>query len=68
MLTDITGKGEEEIDLDAGTISDILDELYTRYPQLRSAEFKVAQNNSIVSANSELTDSEIALLPPFSGG
>ena len=68
MLAEITGCHEEIITTNEGAISDFLEVLYNKYPPLRNKEFQVAQNNEITAKNSKISDTEIALLPPFSGG
>jgi len=39
-----------------------------RYPSFATKDIKVAQDNEIVHLENKITSSEIALLPPFSGG
>ena len=36
--------------------------------KLKEKDFQVAQNNSIVALETIINNTEIALLPPFSGG
>lgn len=68
ILAEITNCDEEAIEFSKSSVSDLLEDLYTKYPLLKENDFKVAQNHEIVSSNSKLTGPEIALLPPFSGG
>lgn len=68
LLAEVTNCQEETVDYDVSTVSGLLEALYSKYPELRTKDFKVAQNNEIVTNESTLTASEIALLPPFSGG
>jgi molybdopterin synthase sulfur carrier subunit len=42
--------------------------LFNKYPELKTKDFQVAQNNEIVSKDTPILNHEIALLPPFSGG
>lgn len=68
LLTDITGKNEELYEFEYSTVSQLLESLYRKYPELRSKEFQVALDKELVDSEAQLTGSEIALLPPFSGG
>ena len=68
ILTDITGNYEELIDLDSVVVSDLLEFLFKKYPELQTKEFQVAVNQEIANPNTEIRGSEVALLPPFSGG
>ena len=68
MLTDYTGRQTDQVEGDFETIEDLLNELSVRYPDLSTSEFRVAQAMSFVDPRDKLTGSEIALLPPFSGG
>ena len=49
-------------------VSELLDQLFEKYPTLKDRDFQVAQNQEIVLKNRLVTEGEIALLPPFSGG
>lgn len=68
LLAEITNYEEETIEFSKSLVSELLDDLYAKYPLLKQKEFKVAQNHEIVSNESNITSTEIALLPPFSGG
>ena len=68
LLTEITNCNEEFINNSSGTVIGLLDLLYKKYPELKETDFQVAQNNSIVAQGTKLDNTEIALLPPFSGG
>jgi len=47
----------------------LLEALFQQHPALRELRFAIAVNRKIVHANTPLQpDSEVALLPPFSGG
>lgn len=47
----------------------LLEALYQQHPALRELRFAIAVNRKIVHENTPLqADSEVALLPPFSGG
>ncbi len=68
MLTEITQCTEEEIPLLKGKVQDVIRFLIHKYPLLENRDFKIAQNQIVVSNQATLTSEEIALLPPFSGG
>ena len=68
MLTDITSCEEEIIDFSGVLISELLEVLFIKYPNLKDKKFQVAQNNELVPVNTKISSKEIVLLPPFSGG
>ena len=68
LIAEITDCDKETIEFSKTLVSELLEELYVKYPSLKQKDFKVAQNHEIVSNSSEITNPEIALLPPFSGG
>ena len=68
LIAEVTKCDQETIDFQGRFISDLLDILYAKYPDLKNKDFKVAQNQELVSENAEISGQELALLPPFSGG
>ena len=68
QIAEVTQLEEESLEFSGTLISELLDLLYSKYNVLKNKDFQVAQNQEIVSIETELTGSEIALLPPFSGG
>lgn len=68
LLAEITNCEQETFEFSKSLVSELLEELYIKYPLLKKKDFKVAQNHEIVSNESNITNPEIALLPPFSGG
>ena len=68
LLTEITNCQEEYVIDSLRTVNELLDLLYKKYPELKEKDFQVAQNNSIVALETKINNTEIALLPPFSGG
>ncbi len=68
MLAEITQCSEENLEFSRSSVTDLLDVLFEKYPNLETKDFQVAQNNAIVSKETLVSDAEIALLPPFSGG
>jgi molybdopterin synthase sulfur carrier subunit len=68
LLAEITQCPEESLEFSKTRVSDLLEELYKKYPGLKEKDFQVAQNLELVSKDANLISTEIALLPPFSGG
>lgn len=67
-VAEITGQSEEIIDFGELTLYQLLDIIFEKYPKLETEDFQVAHNKEIVIGNIKITNSEIAILPPFSGG
>jgi len=68
LLTEKTGQPTLRVDGVMNT-SDLLQQLYDRYPVLQELKFAIAVNRKIVHTSTPLSPTdEIALLPPFSGG
>ncbi len=68
QIAEITKQNEESMEFSGRLVSELLDILYSKYDALKSKDFQVAQNQELVFDNTEITGSEIALLPPFAGG
>jgi len=68
LLAEVTHCDEEILDFSKLTISELLSELYKKYPNLIDNDFQVAQDQEIVSKDTLVSGKQIALLPPFSGG
>lgn len=68
LLAEVTKRSEETIAFKKATVSDLLETLFAKYPELKEKDFQVAQNLEIVTKDTQLTEAEVALLPPFSGG
>lgn len=68
QIAEITNTEEESLEFSGGLVSELLDKLNTKYSKLKNKDFQVAQNQELVSNETELNGSEIALLPPFAGG
>lgn len=68
QIAEITKTEEESLEFSGSLISELLEMLYIQYSALKNKDFQVAQNQELVSIETELTGAEIALLPPFSGG
>jgi len=68
MLAEVTQLNEETIDFNHQTVSDLVAQLWVKYPLLKEKDFQVAQNCKIVNHEDLINQTEIALLPPFAGG
>ena len=68
QIVEVTKLEEEAIEFSGGLISELLDALYSKYPELKNKDFQVAQNQELVTSETEVSGNEIALLPPFAGG
>ncbi|KAB1069168.1 MoaD/ThiS family protein [Tamlana haliotis] len=68
QIAEITQKDEESLTFSGNLISELLDLLHSKYSGLKLKEFQVAQNQELVTLDTELSGAEIALLPPFAGG
>ena len=68
LLADVTQCHGETLEFSKSSVSELLAMLFERYPNLEDKDFQVAQNCEIVSKETFVSETEIALLPPFSGG
>ncbi len=68
QIAEVTQKETEQLEVSGVSVSEVLDILFSKYNDLKNKEFKIAQNQKLVSKDEKLTGAEIALLPPFSGG
>ncbi len=53
------------------TLTELMKELFNKYPALQNTPFQVALNQELTSKNQNISlkdDDVIALLPPFAGG
>lgn len=68
QLTDITEGSAISIEKVSDTEA-LLETLYTMYPLLKQKYFLIALDKRVVNQKTEIGDNtQIALLPPFSGG
>jgi sulfur-carrier protein len=68
QLNDIVGNNLIQVD-DIADTDELIKKLQSKYPLLINTKYRVAVNRNIIQSNTNLQqDSEIALLPPFSGG
>jgi molybdopterin synthase sulfur carrier subunit len=68
LIAELTLCNEETLEFSNTTISELLETLYNKYPELKTKDFQVAQNQEIVFNDTNISGEELALLPPFSGG
>ena len=68
VLAEIAGCNEERISTEQLIISDIVDLIIKKHPGIKGRSFNIAQNKLIVNKDTRVDGSEIAVLPPFSGG
>lgn len=68
QIAEVTQIENEEFEFAKNSISDLIEALTSKYPELKNKSFQVAQNQKLVKEGHLLTGDEIALLPPFAGG
>ncbi len=68
ITSEITNCSQEIYSSEAKTFEELKEELISRFPKLGNISFRLAQNHEFVSLQDPITETEIALLPPFSGG
>lgn len=68
MIAEKIGSGQIQLS-GISTIEEVRDLLFEKFPDLKNMKFSIAIDKQLVSGNAPIpADSEIALLPPFSGG
>lgn len=68
MIAEKIGSGQIQL-TEISTVEELRDSLFEKFPDLKNMKFSIAINKQLVSGNAPIpADSEIALLPPFSGG
>ena len=68
LLAEVTGCSEEKIKFSGKSISDLKSILFQKHEELKNKDFQIAQNNELITNETKITATEIALLPPFAGG
>lgn len=68
LLAEVTHCNEEQVEFSGTLINELLETIYSKYPKLKETNFQIAQNNTITNDDTEISSTEIALLPPFAGG
>jgi molybdopterin converting factor small subunit len=70
-LTDITKCTDEVItELSAKSLTNVIENLYSKYPGLKNTTHTIFVNNKKASLDNSILaeNDEIVLMPPFSGG
>ena len=68
LIAEITKCENEMLSFSKSTISDFLELLFEKYPNLKNKDFQVAQKQELVGLDTLITEDELAILPPFAGG
>ncbi|MDO5981056.1 MoaD/ThiS family protein [Flavivirga spongiicola] len=68
QIAEVTQQEEESLEFSGVFISELIEQLYEKYVPLKNKDFKVAQNQELVTLETQVSGSDIALLPPFAGG
>ncbi|NUN00627.1 MAG: molybdenum cofactor biosynthesis protein MoaE [Bryobacteraceae bacterium] len=71
MLKDITGRSEEELDIDAVILEDVFSHYARAFPRIGelSSSILIARNQQFAGRRTVITEGdEVAFLPPVSGG
>lgn len=71
VTTDITAMDSMDLVTESQTLTELMKELFNKYPSLQNTPFQVALNQELTSKNQNISlknDDVIALLPPFAGG
>ena len=68
QIVDAVGSNSTQVDNVADT-DELIQNLQLKYPALTNSKYRIAVNRNIIQSNTALQqDTEVALLPPFSGG
>lgn len=68
MIAEKIGSGEIQLS-QISTIEELRKSLFDQFPDLKNMKFSIAINKQLSSGDAIISEgSEIALLPPFSGG
>ena len=68
LIVDIVGADSIPVD-DAANTDELIEKIQLQYPALANLKYRVAVNRNIIQSNTALQqETEVALLPPFSGG
>ena len=70
MLADLTGRSEEEIELETGSNSrELVDRISAQYEGFADYDYNLAVNMNLIHDPVSLEEmDEIAFLPPYAGG
>ncbi len=68
MIAEKIGSGQIQL-LGISSIEELRNSLFNQFPDLQNMKFSIAINKQLASGDAPIPEgSEIALLPPFSGG
>ena len=68
MIAEKIGSGQIQL-TGISTVEQLRESLFEKFPDLKNMKFSIAINKQLASGNAPIpVNSEIALLPPFSGG
>jgi sulfur-carrier protein len=68
QIVDVVGSNSIQVN-DVADTDKLIQNLQLKYPALINSKYRIAVNRNMIQSNTVLQlDSEIALLPPFSGG
>ncbi len=68
QIAEVTQQEEESLEFSGVLISELIEQLYEKYTPLKNKDFQIAQNQELVTLETQVSGNEIALLPPFAGG
>jgi len=68
LLAEVTQCNEEQFEFSGSNVSELREALYQKYEMLIQKDFQIAQDQVLISNETKITETEIALLPPFAGG
>ena len=68
LITEITSCSEEQLDFNESTFIELKALLLAKYPALETTSFQIAADNTMVNDNDKITNSNLAIMPPFAGG
>jgi len=68
LLAEVTQCNEEQFEFSGSNVSELREALFQKYESLTKKNFQIAQDQVLISNETKITETEIALLPPFAGG
>lgn len=67
-LTELVKKQQETLTISIGTASMLRKVLIEEHPELQEITFQLAQENKIINGEDRISEKNVDLFPPFSGG
>ena len=68
LLAEVTQCNEEQFEFSGSNVSELREALFQKYEMLIQKDFQIAQDQVLISDETKITETKIALLPPFAGG